>query len=64
MAEGSIKGKIKLVRTYDDESDSFSASPKLESHANMPLLKQLMEEGKIGSFHDKDRSHGPSGHEL
>jgi len=65
LAEGSVTGgKIKLVRTYDDETDSYTAAPKLEASPNMALLKQLMEEGKIGKLSDKDSSNNTTGHEF
>jgi len=60
LAEGTITGKIKLVGTYDDESDTFVAAPKLEVSPNMALLKEFMAEGKIVKSLYKDSSdHSP-----
>ncbi|MGA2516744.1 MAG: recombinase family protein [Thermodesulfobacteriota bacterium] len=64
LAEGSINGKVKLVLGYDETKDTEIAIPKLEASSNMALLKQLMEEGKIGKFFSKDGSHDPSGYEF
>lgn len=64
LAEGSVTGKIKLVRTYDDETDTYSAAPKLDCSANMALLKEFMEGGKIGKLSNKDSSHHIAGYEF
>lgn len=64
LAEGSVAGKIKLVRGYDDESDTDIAIPKLEASPNMALLRQLMEEGKIGKLLGKDGSDDTAGYEF
>jgi len=56
LAEGSVAGKIKLVSGYDDATDTSMAVPKLEASPNVALLRQLMEEGKIGNLLGKDGS--------
>lgn len=61
LAEGSVSGKVKLERGYDEETDSFIPIPKLEASPNMALLEQLMEEGKIKGL-DKDGSHQTASH--
>ncbi len=63
LAEGTVTGKIKLVKDYVEEKDTFVASPKLEVSPNVALLKLFMEEGKIGRL-SKDSSYDPSGHEF
>jgi hypothetical protein len=54
LAEGSVVGKVKLFKGYDDETDTDITVPKLEVSPNMALLKEFMEQGRIGKLSSKD----------
>jgi hypothetical protein len=61
LAEGSISGKIKVIRGYDDQNEFWVPIPKLECGANMALLQRFHEEGKIKGL-DKDGLQGDCTH--